>query len=140
MTQSSHFSFLNENVNFIGNNALKEINVLLLPKIDSQKYLLSFVTCICLSFIHTHTHTPINPFKFLGYMNLNQIQFYSFYNDSCVCVCVCVCVRMHAHECTQPSPVLCDPMDCSLPGFSVLGIFPARILERVAISSSRKSS
>ena len=57
MTQSSHFSFLNENVNFIGNNALKEINVLLLPKIDSQKYLLSFVTCICLSFIHTHTHT-----------------------------------------------------------------------------------
>ena len=28
---------------------------------------------------------------------MNQIQFYSFYNDSCVCVCVCVhaCARMH---------------------------------------------
>ena len=29
---------------------------------------------------------------------------------------------------------LCDPMDCSLPGFSIHGIFQARILERVAIS------
>ena len=60
MTQSSDLSSLNENVNFIGNNALKEINVLLLPKIDSQKYLLSFVTCICISFIHTHTQQSIH--------------------------------------------------------------------------------
>ena len=29
---------------------------------------------------------------------------------------------------------LCDPMDCSLPGSSVHGIFQARILEWVAIS------
>ena len=35
---------------------------------------------------------------------------------------------------------LCDPMDCSQPGSSVHGIFQARILERVAISSSRGSS
>ena len=33
-----------------------------------------------------------------------------------------------------------DPMDCSPPGFSVHGIFQARILEWVAISSSRVSS
>ena len=32
---------------------------------------------------------------------------------------------------------LCDPMDCSLPVSSVHGIFPARILEQVAISFSR---
>ena len=32
---------------------------------------------------------------------------------------------------------LCDPMDCSLPGFSVHGIFQARVLEWVAISFSR---
>ena len=31
----------------------------------------------------------------------------------------------------------CDPMDCNPPGFSVYGIFQARILEWVAISSSR---
>ena len=35
---------------------------------------------------------------------------------------------------------LCDPMDCSLPGFSVHRISQARILEWVAISSSRGSS
>ena len=35
---------------------------------------------------------------------------------------------------------LCDPMDCSLPGSSIHGIFQARILEWVAISSSRGSS
>ena len=35
---------------------------------------------------------------------------------------------------------LCDPMDCSLPGSSVHGISQARVLEWVAISSSRGSS
>ena len=43
-------------------------------------------------------------------------------------------------EVTQSCPTLCDPMDCSLPGFSVHGIFQARILEWVAISFSRGSS
>ena len=33
----------------------------------------------------------------------------------------------------------CDPMDCSLPGSSVHGIFQARILEWVAISFSKRS-
>ena len=37
----------------------------------------------------------------------------------------------------QLCPTLCNPVDCSLPGPSVHGIFQARILERVAISSSR---
>ena len=35
---------------------------------------------------------------------------------------------------------LLQPMDCSLPGFSVHGIFQARILEWIAISFSRGSS
>ena len=34
---------------------------------------------------------------------------------------------------------LCDTMDCSLPGFSVHGIFLARLLEWIAISFSRGS-
>ena len=41
---------------------------------------------------------------------------------------------------TQSCPTLCDPMDCSLPGFSVHGILQARILEWIAIPSSRGSS
>ena len=35
---------------------------------------------------------------------------------------------------------LCDPMDCSPPGFSFRGILHARILEWVAMPSSRGSS
>ena len=38
----------------------------------------------------------------------------------------------------QLYPIPCDPMDCSPPGSSVHGIFQARILEWVAISSSNK--
>ena len=33
--------------------------------------------------------------------------------------------------------ILCDPMDCSPPGFSVHGILQARILEWIAIPFSR---
>ena len=42
-------------------------------------------------------------------------------------------------EIAQLCPILCDPMDCSLPGSSVHGISQARILEWVAISFSRGS-
>ena len=40
----------------------------------------------------------------------------------------------------QLCQTLCDPMDCSPPGFSVHGILQARILEGVAIPFSRRSS
>ena len=43
-------------------------------------------------------------------------------------------------EVAQPCATLCDPMDFSLPGSSVHGIFQARVLEWVAISFSRGSS
>ena len=36
-------------------------------------------------------------------------------------------------EVAQSCPTLCDPMDCSLPGSSVHGIFQARVLEWGAI-------
>ena len=48
-----------------------------------------------------------------------------------VCVCVCVCVV------AQLCPTLGDPMDCSPLGSSVHVIFQAKILECVAIFSSR---
>ena len=41
---------------------------------------------------------------------------------------------------TQSCPTLCNPMDCSPPGFSVHGILQAGILEWVAIPFSRGSS
>ena len=39
-------------------------------------------------------------------------------------------------EVAQSCPTLRDPMDCSLPGSSVHGIFHARVLEWVAIAVS----
>ena len=46
------------------------------------------------------------------------------------------CVCLVAQSCLP----LCDPMDCSLPGSSIHGILQARILEWVAMPSSRESS
>ena len=43
---------------------------------------------------------------------------------------------MHA-KLLQSCPTLCDPMDCCLPIFCVHGILQARILECVAMPSSR---
>ena len=43
-------------------------------------------------------------------------------------------------EVAQSYLTLCDPMDCSLPGSTIHGIFQARILEWVAIPFSRRSS
>ena len=54
-----------------------------------------------------------------------------------------ICYFFHCEwvsEIAQSCPTLWDPMDCSLPGFSVHGILQARILEWVTISFSRGSS
>ena len=40
------------------------------------------------------------------------------------------------NEVIQSCPTLSDPMDCSLPGSSIHGIFQARVLEWVAIAFS----
>ena len=50
---------------------------------------------------------------------------------------ICTCFLAQFSSVSQLCPTLCNPMDCSPPGASVHGIFQARILEWVAISSSR---
>ena len=47
----------------------------------------------------------------------------------------CVCAKS-----IQLCLIFCDPMDCSLLGSSVHGIFQSRILEWIATSYSRESS
>ena len=47
------------------------------------------------------------------------------------------CVKVKSQsEVAQSCPILCDPMDCSLPGSSVHGVFQARVLEWGAIAFS----
>ena len=54
--------------------------------------------------------------------------------------CICPIWKFLKVKVAQSCLSLCYPMDCSLPGSSVHGIFQARILEWVAISLSRGSS
>ena len=60
----------------------------------------------------------------LSYINMNRPQVY----------------MISESEVAQSCPSLCDPVDCSLRGSSIHGIFQARALEWVAISFSRGSS
>ena len=51
------------------------------------------------------------------------------------------CMKVKSEsEVAQSCSTLCNPVVCSPPGFSVHGILQARILEWVAVSSSRGSS
>ena len=56
------------------------------------------------------------------------------------CINILLAMRQSEELVTQLCPTLCNPMDCSLSDFFIHGIFQARILESVAISSSRGSS
>ena len=49
------------------------------------------------------------------------------------------CVKVKSEsEVPQSCPTLSDPMDCSLPGSSIHGIFQARVLEWVATAFSHR--
>ena len=62
----------------------------------------------------------------LQWKNLTNTVSKSWPRSTCCCCLV-----------VPSCPVLCEPMDCSLPASSVDGIFQIRILEQVAISSSK---
>ena len=50
------------------------------------------------------------------------------------------CIKVKSEsEVAQPCPTLSDPMDCSLSGSSIHGIFQARVLEWGAIAFSELS-
>ena len=70
---------------------------------------------------HTDHKTNLSKFK------KNEIIPTIFSDDLCLCACA-----KSFHSCLT----LCDPMHCSPPGSSVLGILQARILEWVARPSS----
>ena len=67
------------------------------------------------------THIPV---PFLNYFNYDFLG--NIFWTPCLVAQLCLTV--------------CDPVDCSLPGSSVRGIHQARILEWVAVPSSRGSS
>ena len=72
-----------------------------------------------------------------------HIYFYTKLGTMKILICKCTCknAKMSLYSIkvlvAQLCPTLCNPMDYSPPGSSVLGIFQAEILEWVAISSFR---
>ena len=69
-------------------------------------------------------HIP-HPWDFLGK------------NTGVGCHFLLQCMKVKSEsEVAQSCPTLRDPMDCSLPGSSIHGIFQARVLERGAITFS----
>ena len=68
------------------------------------------------------------------YLEKNLVQKY-------ICIPLFIAALLHGQDMGEllSQVPLCDPMDCSVPGSYVHGIFQARILEWVAISFSRGS-
>jgi len=79
--------------------------------------LLSHPYTYSLAYHHISTHIS-STHILLSHTPLKDIKcVFSSYYASEVCVCVCACTV------AQSCPTLCHPMDCSLPGSSVHGIF-----------------
>ena len=96
----------------------------------------------CVLRLFSHVQLFANPwtvlFQILSHYRLLQNTEYSsvcYTVDSyCLSIFYCCC------SLPESRPTLCNPMDCSLPGSSVQGVFPDKILEWGAISYSRGSS
>ena len=113
-------------------------------------FLIHLMICLgsCYRSVHKRSQSYcVEDFVFMSHKSFNQpplrphfstlqrlsrcIYFPHVRAQLCTRVCsVCVCV------CSQSCLSLCNPMDYSLPGSSVHGIFQARVLEWVAISFS----
>ena len=86
------------------------------------------------SVIHIHIPTPF--FLFPSTEHWVELPvLYSRFSLVIYFICACVCAKS-----LQSCPTLCDPTVCNTPGSSVHGILQARILEWVAMPSSRESS
>ena len=112
-----------------------------LPQAISSALLTSCVLCICgVSVEHLqevgHSFSTPKETRSLGFAQLlyiNNILIlleYSLFILSLPVLCLLA----------QWCPTLCSPMDCSLPGSSVHGFLQTRILEWVAMLSSRGPS
>ena len=88
------------------------------------RVVLSQFLCRCIPRIRHHSSILFNYFGLLLCLQLYFVQI----------IVPCCCLV------TKSCLTLCDPMDCSLQGSSVLGISQARILEWVATSFYRVSS
>ena len=86
-----------------------------------------WISCTC-----THTHSLLDALP-IQVITEDWVEFPAQHDR----LFFVICLYMKMNEVTQSCLTLCDPVDCSLPGLSVHGIFQARVPEWVAISFSR---
>ena len=107
-------------------------------QVRRQKVCVCVCVCVCVltkrswSLSTSSLHYEVKEKKYFLSLRQTFLYFFSKREHWYLVVCVCVCV----FSCSIVSDAL-QSHDCSLPGSSVHGIFPARILEWVVISSSR---
>ena len=98
-------------------------------------YINSMKDKILYNYLNRQSDKIQHPFMFktlnkLGIMGTHLKIIQAIYNKHAINIMLCYAKSL------QSCLTLCDPMDCSLPGFSVHGILQARTLEWVAISFS----
>ena len=91
--------------------------------------------------LYMHTHMCMHIYYICLFMEMHIYAMCNYFQKKGVIPCLraqtlepgCECVSSVAQSCL----ILWDPMNCSPPGSSVHGALQARILERVAMLSSR---
>ena len=85
-------------------------------------------------------YSSLNPY--LPYPTLHFLSLFLMAHATQYLTCMSMYHILYVHTCSGPQwcPTLCNPIDCSLPGSSVRGIFQERIMQWVAVSFSRWSS
>ena len=137
------FPFIRVTWTFYSPTSLKNVSLLLTSLLGSKQTVLE--RCVFYLVLHSVLRPAVCGLQAAVKSNIleksavkaggNQPGPSIFHTRVCVCVCVCVCVLI-----AQSRPTLCNPMDCSPPGYSVRGILQAWILEWIAVSFSRGSS
>ena len=123
-----------EDLEIKSENFSSSLSSISFPEITAINSKVTFLPDFCL-YLHLHI-SSIPPPKMDYTVHIVQQLAFSPHTQLSVSTHVCV---LHAKS-LQSCPILCDPMDYSLPGFSVHGIPQERILEWVAMPSSRGSS
>ena len=90
-------------------------------------------TCCCCRQIASVVSDPVRPHRWQP-TRLHHPWDSPGKNTGVGCHCLLQCMKVKSEsEVAQSCPTLSDPMDCSLLGSTIHGIFQARVLEWVAI-------
>ena len=95
----------------------------------------------CLSYLLGVQTGQVPSHLYLGFLTYQMTIIVAIFSSCCKNIkkLYAYIYKCYVCVCAQSCLTLCDPMDCSPPGFFVHGISQARILELVAISSRGSS-